>query len=674
MVNACIAIGIERTGGPGLGKLPGAVNGARAMAAWAKAAGYQVELVTDRDDVPGSEGKDTFTPVDVGRIKAALMRLLPTANDGVDRGGPAEPPQRLLVYFAGHGMQSAADGEMWLLSDSYSDQLAIGLAKLQALLQTYLTGEKPGQIAIISDACRSPMIATWNVNMTPVPVVPLGPYDPNSFDQVDIDQFLAVPPLSSAFMVRATAEAPARCIFTSVLLEALHGAGESCFEDDRVTSDSMAKYLRETVPSRARQFDVDMRPRVYPCWIDPNDVYVSREQLAKMQLSPLDPWPGTGATSGQGSDDAQSEALLKSFGAPSGLVRGEDRGASIGADAAAFEFDAAEPPPEPEPEPAPPSPIMTDSEMAQIATEADMAAKTAEARATRAAALVQAATQTQRATHYETQCGLTVTGLQVTGVACASGYRFEADGHFPGSWRVSGPDGPLQDGQSAWALVRVPSGDSVATCVQAGSITSVCTAPEGALVASMRPLFLDPSKLLTSEDIQAHERLAVSDADDALQWLAQLEQGQVFDPMLGVLAAYVFYGAGQQEMVRRLAHVYAARLAPLPFDIALLCHAQATCGSDGTLMAQVSAVPARKPRSREQRLMAGLFAAAPQTELPVAGRVPLLRQGWFLLDRACPALVHPDLAALAPRLRPAPLTTLDPAGAEALTRILEYAA
>ncbi len=162
-VNACLAIGIERTAGPGLGQLSGAVNGARAIAAWAKAAKtYAVELVVDQDD----QGKPVTVTSEM--IGEALMRLLPAANDGKDRGGPADPPRRLIVYFAGHGMQSAVDGEMWLLSNSYNDQMAVGIPKLQSLLQTYMTGAPPGQIAMISDACRSPMIDNWNLRMTPM--------------------------------------------------------------------------------------------------------------------------------------------------------------------------------------------------------------------------------------------------------------------------------------------------------------------------------------------------------------------------------------------------------------------------------------------------------------------------------------------------------------------------
>ena len=215
MTQACIAIGIGRT--TGLDPLPGAVEGARQIARWAeRKCGCKqvpcpnVRLVIDAD----TEGKPD--PVDLAAVRKAMLELLPTPADGMDRGGPADPPSRLIVYFAGHGMRSDA-GDMWLLSDSYNSQEAIGIVQLRSMLATY----QPGQIAMISDACRSPAVQNWSMRMNPHPVVPRGDYDPANFDQVLVDEFYAVPQFASAFMIRAKDGVSAQCIFTSVLLEAL---------------------------------------------------------------------------------------------------------------------------------------------------------------------------------------------------------------------------------------------------------------------------------------------------------------------------------------------------------------------------------------------------------------------------------------------------------------------
>lgn len=653
MVNACIAIGIEATAGQGLGKLPGAVNGATAMAEWAKAAGYATELVIDR-----GEG-DSSTPVDAIRVRDALMRLLPAADDGVDRGGPAEPPQRLIVYFAGHGMQSAADGELWLLSDSYNDQMAIGVARLQSLLQGYLTGERPGQITIISDACRSPMIAEWNISMTPAGVIPRGPYDPNNFQQVDIDQFLAVPPRSSAFMVRATEGSPARCIFTSVLLEALHGVGAGCFDQDDVTSDSLAAYLRTNVSPRARQFGVEMNPRVFACFISPDDIYVSRRQLGGMSLPPLDPWPGGGGgLSGQGAD---TESIFNSIGDSQGTVRGGTHIASTNTGAGAA---GAEPTAEA---------AFDQRELSQIAAEHEAAMAKEVAQQARAKDLLAVARRGDRVTHLESQAGLTLAGSAVTEIACAAGFRHEPDEKFLGSWRIWGPEMQVAGGQGTWALAFLGNGQCVATTVSGTFITDCILGDAGCQLSSMRPLWLDQQVQLHSEELLANQTFATSDADDALGWLGMLVQQPIFDPMLGVLAAYVFHCAGQQDNVRRVAAVFAERLLAVPFDIALLAGARARREEGGVLIAEMGEILRRRPRSPDQRELQSLLGAHDAFAVPVSGRFPLMRQGWFLLDIAGDDLVIPGLRPLAAELTSAPFATFGTDSAATLKQVLENA-
>lgn len=660
MAKACIAIGIERTAGAGLGLLPGAVEGARAFAAWAKAAGFDVELVIDQDDA----GKPL--PVDVARVAKSLMRLLPAANDGVDRGGPADAPDRLIVYFAGHGMQSAADGEMWLLSDSYNDQLAIGIPQLRSMLETYL----PRQIAIISDACRSPMIAAWNVRMAPLPVIPRGPYDPSKFDQIDYDQFLAVPELSSAYMIRGKANEPARCIFTWSLLEALHGAAEAYDRatPDSITSDSIAIYLKAKVKENARRYGVEMLPRVSPGWLDP-DTYVTRSELAAMALPPLGPWPAADGVGSQGAA-GDSAAIFGSIGQAAGVTRGEAAAPGGGGMknggprritiSGPVEFET----------PGPPLGTLSDAESTQLVAERDAIRERMRELAARAAMLDAALSRTDRATHHETSCGLTLAGPPVTRTRSAPWLQVTPDASFAGSWRVQFAGEQTSD-REGWLLVDLADGRSVATTAIFDYTTDCIFDPSGCAVSSFRRMWLGPSVRLESEDVMALGKLPNLGADVALDWIVQLTRRDNFDILLGVLAAYLLHSAGQIDNVRRLAAIFQTRKIPLPFDIALLARVPVTAGPDGRLIADVPAIDTCKLRATRTGERKALFGSVDPVTIPVAGRYPLLRQGWFLLDPAPPGLVAAGLAELAALLEPAaPFATFTSAGADALAQAM----
>jgi predicted secreted acid phosphatase len=98
--SVAVAIGIAHAGS--LPELPGAVNGAKKFCDWAKQQGYEVHLVSDET-----------AEVTVEKLKTLI-------KDIIDEG----ETERLVIYFAGHGIQPSYNTAYWLLSrwDNDSDE------------------------------------------------------------------------------------------------------------------------------------------------------------------------------------------------------------------------------------------------------------------------------------------------------------------------------------------------------------------------------------------------------------------------------------------------------------------------------------------------------------------------------------------------------------------------
>ncbi len=125
---AAVLIGVDRAGA--LPQLKDAAAGALRMKAWAEAQKFDACVaVTDKT-----------TPVDVRTIKAAIREII---DDG--------PPDQLIIYFAGHGV-NLGYSEYWLLSDAPADpNEAINVNGSAELAHR---GKIP-HVVFISDACRT---------------------------------------------------------------------------------------------------------------------------------------------------------------------------------------------------------------------------------------------------------------------------------------------------------------------------------------------------------------------------------------------------------------------------------------------------------------------------------------------------------------------------------------
>ncbi len=623
---ACLAIGIGVT--RELDDLPGAVTGAEDFAAWATKAGYETRLVTDRDGA-----------VDIGRVRAALLSLLPSPRDGSDHEGPINPPERLLLYFAGHGMHSGLSS-LWLLTNTYYSQEAIGVSQIQDMLASY--GIQ--QLAVVSDACLSPATREWTVNIVPHAVLPLGPYD--ALAQIcDVDQFVAVQRYQQAFMLREREGAPARCIFSGVLMEALHGARDDLFDPDRrVTSDRLARFLRKRVPSTAARYKVAMVPQIRAGWLSPDDLYVGPDELAAMNLAPLPPWPDIGTGDAARPVRGESGGGYKS--SSGGQPDAERRWASaVSAQKAAVRDDA-------------------------------MRAKL------RAEDIETAYQSGDRLTDAEGGCGLTVSGANIEELVYGKAVvRAKAAGSQNYALELVRPNKGLSTGFNAadWCLVTLEDGRVLGSLLQHWFITDHIADERGGAALVLRPMHENPryrgpehrGRRFPSEAAIAAIEQEDLGPDRAADLAIALRKGKHSDPMLGIISAYLYHAVGDIDSIRRMAWFYHGARQPVPYDIALLARIACTRDPHGALIADVPAIAQAVPRTESEAQFSDYLCATTRVELPVAGRFPLMRAGWFLLGGRDEALVPSEFSNIAGDLASATFTTLSREAGAALAKILK---
>lgn len=624
---ACLAIGIGVT--QELDDLPGAVTGAEQFAAWAKKAGYETRLVTDATGA-----------VDIAHVRAALLSLLPAPRDGSDHEGPVNPPERLLLYFAGHGMHSGLSS-LWILSGTYHSQEAIGVSQIQDMLASYGIG----QLAVVSDACLSPAIRDWTVNIVPHAVLPLGPFDPLS-QICDVDQFDAVQRFQQAFMLREHEDAPARCIFSGVLMEALHGGHEDLFDPEgRMTSDRLALHLRREVPKTAGRYKVAMTPRIRASWLSPHDVYVERGELAAMDLTPLPPWPDTGT------------------GETARPVRGPNKGLS----SEPTKGQAAE------------------QEWADAIRVQKFAATSAEMNARwRADDLELGYLAADRLINPEAECGLSLSGAEIEGLQLG---RPTSHAHplsvnkYAIQLSRSREYSPFD--RSDWCLVVLDDGRTLGSCVQQGFATDHLVDARGSAAVVLRPLGQEFAGRQYATRPRSRSEAAITaiaaieqgelSPDDAADLAVSLREGKHRDPMLGVISAYLYHAVGDVDSIRRMAWFYYRMGQSVPYDIALLARVACHRAPHGGLMASVPDVPEMRPRTESEANHAGYFRATAAVEVPIAGRFPLLRAGWFLLGGRSPDLVPGGFDDIARALGPAVFATMPSEAGRTLAAILKGA-
>lgn len=243
--------------------LPGAITVAREMADWAQNSGFVTEVITD-------ENKN---PVTIKRIREALLRMLP-ANDRVEL---------FILHFAGHGLRSGAEQNVWLPSDWSTEIRAISVEGLKRRL--YMYGIK--NLSIFSDACRSLATDIDTADLFGDPVLPKGPYD--AVPPI-IDRFNAVGDGQQAYMLKGDDVAPPRCVFSTVLVEGLSKAFDK-YMPDCVIPDSLAQFSIDRLKEIGEKYDLKCLPDCTPGFPRDHAIYLRRGD-SRIDL-PTPKWPGS---------------------------------------------------------------------------------------------------------------------------------------------------------------------------------------------------------------------------------------------------------------------------------------------------------------------------------------------------------------------------------------------
>jgi hypothetical protein len=212
-----IAIGVGKA--KGVAALPGAVNGALGFCAWAQRMGHDAVAITDQ-----------IEDLTLDRLRNEVSRALTET-----------PIQRLLLYFAGHGLMKEIGDGLWLLSD-----WELGRAVSVDLLRRRLRGYGIEQIAIFSDACRKFPGDLHGNTLAEDPVIDNKPITNNPA----IAKFSATQEGAATFMIAGSTPAEHRCLFSGVLLESLWGTRPAAFSvvvPGCVTASSLGRYLEAEV-------------------------------------------------------------------------------------------------------------------------------------------------------------------------------------------------------------------------------------------------------------------------------------------------------------------------------------------------------------------------------------------------------------------------------------------
>ena len=621
---ACLAIGVGDA--PPLDYLAGAVNGAQAMANWASLQGYETRLLTDDVD-----------PVGIAEIKGALEELL------------APVPEKLLLYFAGHGFLSGGGlgDDIWLLSEWRKTGIGVSVTLLTRQ-RLHEFGLK--RLIVISDACRT-LANEMTSSVNGQAVLGMGPF-PNELPQSD--SYFASSPKRAAYMVPGRNLEESRCIFSGLLSEALSGVHKEAFRDksrkNAITNYSLADFLEEKVPKRADRYGVTLKPTSITSIRPPDNVYLEH---CPDPPPPEGAWPDPDEFMVTGMESTDKNGRIAP---PPGLSWSTKNLSELLIPAEGTAKRA-------------PTLAEVEAKDDEAISEAH---KTIEAKRQSAMDAIQV-DAANRPNHFETGAGFTIDGAQAT--AAFLGAEGEAKNLFANAWRIEpgysvSSDAwwsPSREIKSPMPLVVKLSDDRFTGAAVLPNFLLTFTVDDvGSQAVIYRPMY-EPFSGAT-EEMLARLRAAGLSASDAPEVVERLRYSKRADPTLGVLAAWLHDAVGDVANIHRTAFFYAARGEPIPFDIALLGRLPAKRDAKGIVRLRIPATEEDTHRDSEPSYM---WRATPSAEGVLAGAFPWMRQGWARLHPdGRPDLYPAGLAELSGHLLRAPFTTLDPAGGAALVKLL----
>lgn len=604
-----LAIGISDA--PPLDYLSGAINGAKQFQFWAKQNGYEAKILTDEKQ-----------PVTIQRLRAILEAMLTP-----DPARPEIPTARMLLYFAGHGLIREAEEGLWLLSDWKKELRAVGVETLRRRF-TLFYGIP--QVAIFADACRSLSTDISTLDLNPEPVLGSGPA--LAALNPAIDKFIAAQDTKETFMIPGDTPEQDRCLFSGVLMEGLWGtpAAISTFFPGKVTTQSLADFLVDEVPKRARTYKRTLVPTVNRGFPLGADVYYS--EIQPPPPAPIfDPWTDPSLVIGMGLPSAPKTDLRSdSFGVAASTHQG-----SGGSGVPSF------------------------------------------VRKTDPGQTLLARMQNQQVPeNFETRSGFALDGGPIRAVWAYPSLVAQSAGR-PDWWRVGRP-GQQHLINPTSVLIELNSGLFLALAVMPWFIAALVSEDRGLQGISYRDLsygaeYEDTGNLAA----KAMGRLESGSlrADSIADLAVELRRYKHVDPILGVITAYLYDSIGSVDDIRRLAYFYVACGQAIPYDIALLAQVTGRRNPAGLLEIDIPVVPARAALTEKETQYDWTCQATYAVTGIVAGLWPWMHQGWAFLDAPSDrelGLVDPNIVAFAPQLTTARFTTFNfnPEGGAALVQYI----
>lgn len=626
-----VSIAVSKPGGD-LDELPGAIKAAERMAAWAAAQGYATVLVHDRK----------YPEVTIDLLRSEIVAALKKIDEN-DAG-----LKRLVVFFAGHGAALAVGDQYWILTNwKKRPTEAIKVSSLQRMLEYY----GPRQVAVIGDACQEFSARFIDIVGSPVLDMPEPEEEQRGYE---LDQFFAVDAGKQAFMIKSTGEQDDFCLFTEVLLDALEGdAAQASYEligtDRFVTSQSLALYLDGNVAQVAGKYGVRMTPRPKPGF------YSDRIYLKMPPAASRPPPPPPPAIRPAPAPAISSHSPVGGWTDRSAMPR--SAGATPGPAAA---------------------PIARSVEKISLAVPK----AATQALAAQAGAILQAReTRRQNFTdevggatvrdHFETGCGICISGAAVAKVEASRGAVSGVAGQS--SWfRIRLDDEADSLGWSD-TLVTLANGRVYAACVVQGFIAALHVLDDTSVSLFHRPIGAQDYEGQAAIDLLARAHAGLLSQHEIIDAAALLRGGKHRIITMGCIAAQFYDSIRDVDSLRSMASFYAQHHQPVPLDIVLYGGGRIS-QSEGCLYANIPAVHARAPRTPDEQQRGFTFDATPGFERhPVAGRIPWMRHAWGAIltancEKSAEAWRRQALDAMA-HLAPGSFTNVSPAGRDALVAL-----
>jgi len=583
--------------------LAGALNAAKSFENWAHVTGYETHLVTDETSA-----------ITIEVLRSKIINALDPQRGRI---------YRLLLYFAGHGLIREAEEGLWLLSDWYNELRAVAQEALKRRLFAY----DVQQIAIFADACRDLPSNVATADLVADAVLGRGPN--RVMVSPPVDKFIAAQDGTSAYMIPGETPEEDLCIFSGVLMEGLWGANEAAIsrlEPGKVTSSSLAAFLRSEVPQIAKRYQRTLNPAVYPLLPEGDNIYFDKAVALPMPV--LRPWPPCPI------------APLHSLGA---TLAGTEP-----LPVAGVELDLTGGTP-------------ADSQGERITPRAD---DTYDPRP-----LLDRMRDLLMPEGCEMSPGILVDGVPVRAI-WATPRIIARSGDHRGWWRLSDPNGAWSQKPSP-LLIEFEDDLVAATVALPDFIGAILRDRNGVLALVYREVYSRPEYYQGAEQAIAAMENGGLRSDAATDLAVRLRQNKHQDPVLGVISAYLYDAIGDVDSIRRMAGYYVDHLQPIPYDIALLAVIPGWW-SDGQLWVRVPPVAARSPRTDAEARHQWTYSSMPEKEGIVGGNWPWMRQGWAYLEDPVDVetgLIRPGLAELAQHITRSRFATLNAEGARRLIEL-----